>query len=88
MLEWLLIFLLSKWVSYSVKGEFFLGGYHTKTYSSSIKELFLASVAETYGIGVGDVKIVDGVDKILPYEDEVQIWYLNLREANIDRAYL
>ena len=37
---------------------------------------------------IGNVKIVDGVDKILPYEDEVQIWYHNLREENIERAYL
>ena len=39
---------------------------------------------------VDSVNIVDGVDNISNYmnEDEVQIWYHNLREDNIDRAYL
>ena len=39
---------------------------------------------------VGNVNIVDGVDNISNYmgEDEVQIWYHNLREDSISRAYL
>lgn len=39
---------------------------------------------------IGDVNIVDGVDNISNYmgEPETEIWYHNLREDSIERAYL
>lgn len=39
---------------------------------------------------IGEVSIVDGVDNISNYknEPETEIWYHNLREASIDRAFL